>query len=51
MQGRGVVPSAVEDALAYGQQTSGRLGTTIYYSPENNLSVVTGSQGRVVTVG
>jgi hypothetical protein len=51
MQGRGVPPSAVEDAIASGQGVTGRGGSTIHYSAENHLSVVVGRNGRVVTVG
>lgn len=50
MQGRGIPPSAVEDAIANGESAPGRGGTTIHYSPENHISVVVGRDGRVVTV-
>jgi filamentous hemagglutinin len=51
MQGRGIPPSAVEDAIANGKSVAGRGGSTIHYSPENHISVVVGGNGRVVTVG
>ncbi len=51
MQGRGIPPSAVEDAIANGQSVAARGGTTIHYSAENHISVVVGRNGRVVTVG
>jgi RHS repeat-associated protein len=51
MQGRGIPSNAVEDAIANGESVAGRSGTTIHYGPENNVSVVVGRNGRVVTVG
>jgi filamentous hemagglutinin len=51
MQERGIPPSAVDDAIAQGERTPGRRGTTIHYSPNNDVSVVVGREGRVVTVG
>ena len=51
MQGRGIPPSAVEDAITNGGSVAGRGGTTIHYSPGNHISVVVGRNGRVVTVG
>lgn len=51
MQGRGFTPSVVEDSIANGSSAAGRGGATIYYSAENNISVVVSSNGRVVTVG
>lgn len=51
MQGRGVPPSAVEDALANGVKGPGNTpGSTTYYSPENNLTVVKNPNGTVKTV-
>lgn len=51
MQGRGIPPSAVENTIQHGSSSIGsRPGTTVYYDPINNISVVTGRNGRVVTV-
>jgi hypothetical protein len=51
MQGRGIPSSAVENTIRTGRSTSGNTpGTTRYYDPRNNLSVVTNSRGGVVTV-
>lgn len=49
MQGRGIVPSAIEDAIGYGASAPSRGGTTVFYSSANDLSVVVNSEGRVVT--
>lgn len=51
MQGRGIPPSAVEEAIANGESAAGRGGSTIHYGPDNHVSVVVGRNGRVVTVG
>ncbi len=51
MQGRGLMPSVVDDAIAHGQHAPGSDGTTVHYSPANNVSVVTNAEGRVVTTG
>jgi hypothetical protein len=49
MQGRGVTPSVVEDAIQNGVPTPGNTpGTTVYTGP--NVTVVTGSGGQVITV-
>jgi hypothetical protein len=51
MQERGLLPSVVEDAIAHGIESPGKVsGTTAYYSPSNNVSIVTDTaSGRVVT--
>ena len=49
MQARGIVPSAVKDAINYGAEFAGADGTTVYYSSVNNLSVVLNGEGTVVT--
>lgn len=48
MQGRGIPPSAVEDAIANGQAASQTGGRIAHYSPENNITVIT-ENGKVVT--
>jgi hypothetical protein len=52
MQGRGFTPSVVLDALGAGQRSPGSTPyETLYYSPSNNLTVVTNTMtGAVVTV-
>jgi filamentous hemagglutinin len=50
MQDRGVMPSVVQNTIDTGVATQSRLGTTVYYDPVNNVSVVTNAQGKVVTV-
>lgn len=49
MQGRGVVPSVVEDSILLGRPTIGSDGRVIYYSVEDNVSVIVGAEGRVIT--
>jgi hypothetical protein len=49
MQSEGFTPSMVEDAIDFGIPTEGASGRFSYYSPENNISVVT-ENGKVVTV-
>lgn len=51
MQQRGLVPSVVEDTIANGSATPGRVpGTTAHYSTENNVTIITDSaSGRVIT--
>ena len=50
MQGRGVPPSAVEDAIQNGQASPGNNpGETTYVSP-NGVKVVTGADGQIITV-
>ncbi len=51
MQGRGIPPSVVEDAIAHSQPIAARGGKSIYYSPTNNVSVVVGRGNTVITVG
>lgn len=50
MQGRGISPSVVDDAIANGLNLGGD-GASIFYSEANNISVVVNSEGRVITVG
>ena len=50
MQGRGIRPSAAEDAINNPASTAaGRGGTTIYRGSDG-VTVAVGSSGRVVTV-
>jgi hypothetical protein len=51
-QGRGIPPSVVQDTIGAGQASPGNdPGTTVYYSPTNNVMVVIDKlTGRVVTV-
>jgi hypothetical protein len=51
MQGRGVPPSAIENAIITGELFSTKAGTTGYFDPINNIRVIVNSNtGNVVTV-
>jgi CubicO group peptidase (beta-lactamase class C family) len=51
MQGRGVPPTAVENAIDTGTRSAGNTsGTSVYTDPANGVTVVTNSNGRVITV-
>ncbi|WP_194714289.1 RHS repeat-associated core domain-containing protein [Noviherbaspirillum soli] len=51
MQGRGVPPSAVEDAIQNGVKAAGnKPGANAYTSGENGIQVIVNDSGRVVTV-
>jgi RHS repeat-associated protein len=51
MQGRGVPPSAVEDAIRNGSQTPGNTsGTTVNTGSDGRIVVITNDSGRVITV-
>jgi len=50
MQSDGIPPSVAVDAIENGFATLSRNDRTIFYSPENDVSVVVESSGRVVTV-
>ncbi|WP_275789083.1 RHS repeat-associated core domain-containing protein [Pararhizobium gei] len=51
MQGRGVMPSAVENTVRVGRASPDPIpGRTRHYEQTNNLTVITESNGRVVTV-
>ncbi len=50
MQDRGIMPSVVENTIKTGNVTPSRGNTTVYYDATNNVSVVTNSSGKVVTV-
>lgn len=50
MQGRGIMPSAVDDTIATSRGVPGADGPIIHYSPANNISVVLNADGSVRTV-
>ncbi|WP_425402314.1 RHS repeat-associated core domain-containing protein [Inquilinus limosus] len=50
MQGRGVPPSAVEEAIQNGVPSPGKDGRTVYTDRKNGVAVVTEPDGTVVTV-
>jgi hypothetical protein len=50
MQGRGVPPSAVEEAIKNGKPEASRGGTTVYTDTKNGVQVVVNADGKVVTV-
>lgn len=52
MQGRGLTPSVVLDAIQNGQRMPGQTrNETVYYSPVNNVSVVVNAHnGNVVSI-
>ena len=50
MQGRGVPPSAVENAIQNGTKSPGNTPGTTVHTGSNGVTVVTGNGGRVVTV-
>lgn len=50
MQGRGVPPSAVEEAIKNGTPEASRGGTTVYTDKKNGVQVVVNANGKVVTV-
>ncbi len=49
MQGRGAVPSVVEDTISSGRKSPGNLPNTVKYST-SQADVVTNTRGDVVTV-
>jgi hypothetical protein len=51
MQGRGIPPSVVEEAIQEGTPSPDPIpGRIRFYDPKNNVTVVTESDGTVVTV-
>lgn len=50
MQGRGVPPSAVEDAIQNGTSSPGNTPGTTVHTGSNGVTVVTGGRGQVITV-
>ena len=49
MMREGLTPSVVDDAIRFGQGSTGASGRVAYYSPTNNVTVIV-ENGRVVTV-
>jgi len=50
MQSRGITPSVVENTIKNGTATPGKNpGTTAYYDKTNNVTVITNSNGAVIT--
>ena len=51
IQGRGLTPSVVENAIKSGQSIPGKIpGTTAYYDSVNNVTVITDTKtGRIIT--
>lgn len=50
MQDRGLAPSVIQNTIENGVPTPSRGGTTVFYDSVNNVSVVTNSEGKVITV-
>jgi hypothetical protein len=50
MQSEGIPVSVVNNALRTGLSAPSRGGTTVFFDPTNNVSVVQASDGTVVTV-
>lgn len=51
MQGRGFTPTVVENVIQRGEFLGVSEGKNIYYDAENDITVLTGKGGRVVSVG
>lgn len=50
MQDRGIPPSVVDDTVKNNSSIDSRNGTRKFYSPSNNVIVITNSSGDVVMV-
>lgn len=50
MQDRGLTPSVIQNTIENGVPTPSRGGTTVFYDSINNVSVVTNSEGKGITV-
>lgn len=52
MRTQGIMPSVVKDALKNGNKMVGKkLGRSVFYKPDNNVSVVVDNQtSRIITV-
>jgi hypothetical protein len=51
MQGRGIMPSVVEEAIRNGVRSRQGLTKLKFFDPNNKITVVTSRRGRVITVG
>lgn len=51
MQGRGFTPTVVDNVLARGTFMGVSEGKDVYYDSENNITVLTNGEGKVVSVG
>jgi hypothetical protein len=53
IQERGFTPSVVENTIQSGKSIPGKMpGTTSYYDPVNDVTVITDTDsGRVITIG
>jgi hypothetical protein len=50
MQGRGFTPTVVENAIQTGDVFPAKFGRVAFYDAVNNITVITESNGTVVTV-
>jgi hypothetical protein len=50
MQGRGVTPSPVEETIQNGRRSPGNRPGTMVHTGDDGIAVVTGPDGRVITV-
>ena len=50
MQNRGLTPTVVENAINTGAKSPARGGTTNHFDAKNNVTVLTNSSGKVITV-
>jgi len=50
MQGRGIPPSAVEEAIQHGRKSPGNTPGTTVHTGDNGVVAVTGLDGQVITV-
>ena len=48
MQGRGIPPSVVKNAIRTGRQSPAECGRTAHYDSVNNITVITENNGRTV---
>ena len=50
MQGRGIIPSAVENTIKNGERDAYVKNTNIYFDDVNRVSIVINEKGDVITV-
>jgi len=51
MQDRGLMPSVIENAIETGQTSINKIpGRVEYFDPLNNIRVIVGDNGRIITV-